>query len=112
MFPERLKLVRSKTKLSQQEFGNRLGVSRDVISNLEYGRVEPKEPLLSHLCAIYSISKDWLLNGNGEMSDQDVESRKNINEAVKILSTLRPELQDYAIRQIRGLAKVQSALKE
>ena len=43
---DRIKAIRIALKLSQREFGERLGVSRDVISNLEYGRVQPKELLL------------------------------------------------------------------
>ena len=33
----RIKMVRESLQLSQREFGEKLGVSRDVISNIEYG---------------------------------------------------------------------------
>lgn len=41
--PERIKIVRKANKLSQEKFGSQLGVSRDVITSYEVGRVEPKE---------------------------------------------------------------------
>ena len=40
---DRIKAVREAYRLTQREFGERLGVSRDVISNLEYERVQPKD---------------------------------------------------------------------
>ena len=56
----RIKAVREAFKLSQREFGERLGVSRDVISNLEYDRVQPKELLLRHICQLYGVNEHWL----------------------------------------------------
>lgn len=97
--------------MTQQEFGKRLGVSRDVISNLEYGRVAPKEPFIELLCSIFSVNKEWLLTGEGKPADANIEARKNIDEAVSILHSLSPELQIYALEQIRGLLKVQKGIK-
>ena len=48
----RIKAVREVLKLSQREFGEKLGVSRDVISNLESERVQLKELLFHHICQI------------------------------------------------------------
>lgn len=110
MISQRIRLVRQQLKLSQQEFGKRLGVSRDVIGNLEYGRVEPKEPFIDLLCAIFSVNKEWLLTGQGRPQDADIELKKNIDEAIKIMNSLSPELQDYALDQMRGLLKVQKGI--
>lgn len=107
MISDRIRSVRKKTELTQQEFGKHLGVSRDVISNLEYGRVEPKEPFVTLLCNTFEINKEWLLTGNGEMTDKNIQSKRNINEALKILDSLSPELQDYAMQQLKGLLKIQ-----
>jgi len=46
MIVERIKKLRKILQLSQGEFGRQLGVSRDVITNLEYGRVQPKPVFL------------------------------------------------------------------
>jgi transcriptional regulator with XRE-family HTH domain len=108
MISERIKILRKKSKLSQTEFGKCLGVSRDVIANLEYGRVNPKEPFISLLCSVFNINKDWLLSGNGEPTDENIESKRNINEALKIFNSLLPELQEYALIQMKGLLNFQS----
>lgn len=112
MFSERIRFIRKNLSLSQQEFGKQLGVSRDVICNLEYGRVEPKEPFLTLLCNTFDINKDWLLTGEGDMTDKNIESKKVINEALKILDSLSPELQKYAIQQLKGLSELQKSVKK
>ena len=63
----RIRMVREALELSQREFGERLGVSRDVISNLEYGRVQPKELVIKHICDLYGVNEQWIKDGNGPM---------------------------------------------
>lgn len=103
----RIKAVREALKLSQREFGEKLGVSRDVISNLEYDRVQPKELLLRHICQLYSVNPRWLESGEGEMFDSDSADTAKLDEALSIFKALRPEFQDYALEQIKKLAELQ-----
>ena len=103
----RIKSVREALHLSQREFGEKLGVSRDVISNIEYGRVKPKDLLLHHMCQLYKINEHWLQTGEGEMFNDNLEESRKLDEAVKIFRTLRPEFQDYALQQIKNLAELQ-----
>lgn len=62
---DRIKEIRKEAKLSQTDFGKKLGVSRDVIGNLEYGRVELKEYMLKLICKTFYINEKWLLTGEG-----------------------------------------------
>lgn len=70
LLSERIKEIRKAEKLTQTKFGDKLSVSRDVISSFESGRVEPKPIFLNYLCEIFNINKDWLLTGEGEMYKQ------------------------------------------
>lgn len=103
----KIKTVREALKLSQREFGERLGVSRDVISNIEYNRVQPKELLIRHMCELYNINKLWLETGEGEMFNDNSSETDKLDEALKIFKSLRPDFQDYALEQIRKLAELQ-----
>jgi transcriptional regulator with XRE-family HTH domain len=76
----RVKEVRTAHKLSQPKFAERLGVTRDVIANIETGRVEPKEPLLMLMCRIYDINYDWLMYGEG---NRDADSDDSIVMTIK-----------------------------
>lgn len=68
---ERIKFLRKQhLKLSQEQFGAQLGVSRSVIANIEtnvLARPEQKEPLYRLICSTFNISYEWLTTGNGEM---------------------------------------------
>lgn len=66
----RIKEIRKKSKLSQANFGLKLGVSRDVINNIENGRVEPKPLIVKHICSVFGISEQWLLTGKGCMMSE------------------------------------------
>ena len=107
MLVNRIKAVREALDLSQREFGEKLGVSRDVISNIEYGRVQPKKLLLQHMCQQYKVNEHWLETGEGEMFAEDFELEGKLNEALSIFKSLRPEFQDYALEQIKKLAELQ-----
>lgn len=64
---ERIRYIRETLNLSRASFGQRLGVSGDVINNLERGRVEIKEPMVKLICTIFGVREEWLRTGEGEM---------------------------------------------
>ncbi len=56
--------------LSQADFGDKLGVSRSVIKNIELNalaRPDQKLSLIKLICKEFSVNEDWLLNGNEPM---------------------------------------------
>ncbi len=81
--------------LSQTAFGERLGVSRSVINNIEsnvLARPEQKLSLIKLMCKEFNVNEDWLLHGTGEMFAPDLSSeldalakRYDLNEEARIL---------------------------
>lgn len=66
----RIKQVRKHFGLSQTDFGKRLGISRDAVSNIEYDRLkrpEQKEPIIKLICREFGVDEIWLRTGEGEM---------------------------------------------
>lgn len=64
---ERIKHIRKEElKLTQDAFGNSLGVSRDVVNNWERGRVDIKDYVLKLICKTFRVSYAWLSEGIGE----------------------------------------------
>ena len=59
--------IRKHLKLTQDEFGKRLGTSRDAIANIEYGRVEPSQMIIKLTCKEFGVDEIWLRTGVGEM---------------------------------------------
>ena len=72
---DRLKSLRKSLHLSQAEFGEKLGVSRDVISNFENGRVELKDNFIQLICLKFSINETWLRTGEGDMYRKTTSER-------------------------------------
>lgn len=64
---ERIKQLRNKLKLSQSAFGERLGVSRDMVNNLERGRVDIKDHIVKLISSEYGVNEDWLRYGTEPM---------------------------------------------
>lgn len=64
---ERIRSLRERIGLSRAAFGQKIGVSGDVINNLERGRVEIKEPMIKLICSEFSVNEEWLRTGKGEM---------------------------------------------
>ena len=63
----RIKKIRENLKLTREQFGNRLGLSGDVINNLERGRVEIKEDRINLICKTFNVNEDWLRFGKEPM---------------------------------------------
>lgn len=64
---ERIRMLREDKEMTRAAFGQRLGVSGDVINNLERGRVEIKDHIVKLICAEYNVNEEWLRDGKGTM---------------------------------------------
>ena len=63
----RIKEVRKHLDLTQTEFGEVFGVSRNVINSYERGVVAPIPLFIESLCTKYGVDQTWLETGEGEM---------------------------------------------
>lgn len=90
---ERVKEVRKTLNLTLEKFGERIGVTRGSMSNIENGNRNLTEQMTKSICREFSVDYMWLTTGEGEMfveSDDDFferidrimagenESRKNM----------------------------------
>lgn len=64
---ERIKEIREVLKLSQEEFGKRIGITRAAISNIEKGIRNPSEQTIKSICREFNINYAWLKDGIGDM---------------------------------------------
>lgn len=104
MIKDRIKEVRKANKLSQTDFGKSLGVSRDIIANLETGRVEPTELIKKSISNEFGISLEWLETGEGQMM-QDFSRDTEIAEYVgRILADKEDTFQKRLIAALSKLS--------
>lgn len=62
-FPEKLKALRLKNRLTQDELGEKLYLSRTSISNYEIGKDEPNIETIIAISDLFNITTDELLRG-------------------------------------------------
>lgn len=63
---ERIKLLRKTLNLTQSEFGDKIGATRDAVAAYERG-VNIKEPIIKLICREFNVDYFWLTEGVGEM---------------------------------------------
>ena len=64
---EQIKLLRKHYKMTQTEFGQKIGVSRDVINNIENKGIVPSEPIIKLIISEFGVNREWLETGSGKM---------------------------------------------
>lgn len=64
---DRIKAIRAALKLTQAEFGKRLGLSQNYIWMIERGDRTPSDRTLMDLCREFSVNEVWLREGVGPM---------------------------------------------
>lgn len=84
----RIKEVRKESKLTQSEFGGKIGISLSGVSSLEIGKNTPSEQTIRAICSEFNVNRDWLVDGIGEMR----ASRPLVPELMRVLRTY-PALQ-------------------
>lgn len=113
---DRIRILRKEClHLSQTEFGNRLGVSRSVIKNIELNvlaRPDQKLSLIKLMCKEFNVNEDWLLNGNEPMFvepvtfslDKFMEERGATDIELQIMKTyfeLPPDTRKMLVEHFR-----------
>lgn len=118
---ERIRKLRRTLDLTQQSFGERIGIKRNTVANYETGRNEPVASVISLICREFNVSEKWLRTGEGEMfqSTQKNEldaliKRYNLTAADKFLIEnyleLKPDSKKAIIDFIMNIAtKVDSS---
>lgn len=66
---ERILRIRKESKLTQDVFAERLGLSKNFVWMLEKGERVPSDRTIADICREFNVNKEWLLTGNGDIYD-------------------------------------------
>lgn len=110
---ERIREVRNTLGLTLEKFGDRLGVTKVAISNIEKGNRNLTEQMTKAICREFNVDYMWLTTGDGEMfidnDDDFIERIDRImageDEARKNLFKFMLELSDDDIAALDRLMK-------
>lgn len=99
MVSENIRTLRKALKLSQSEFAERVGVSRSVVNNLEFGLIqnlEAKMPLFRLIAKEFGVSLDWLLHGDGDPELPDLtEAEAEAKRMGELLASEDPTVKAF-----------------
>ena len=100
---ERLKLLRKELHITLDQFGERVGVTKSAISNIENGNRSLTEQMIKSICREFDVDEEWLRNGTGSMFIE----RTRDEEIAKFIGTIQSVDDDSFMKKfISMLAKL------
>ena len=116
---ERVKEVRKALRLSQEKFGERIGVKKNTISQIESGINGVTDQLRLAVCREFNVNEDWLRTGEGSMfvePDKDEEITRFMGDIlsghpdfrrrlISVLSRMTPDEWALLEEKIRELSE-------
>ena len=89
-FGEKLKMLRTGQKMTQQALADRIGVAKSVVSYYESGERYPSYDVLVRIAHIFHTTTDYLLDMKRErvidvsgLSEDDIAAVTSVGDALK-----------------------------
>ncbi len=90
------------SNMTQAEFGDEIGVSRQTVNAYERDRQKPTMKTIEGMCTKYNISPSWLLTGIGSMQDKRfTKSKASENEPTAEQQALVNYINQDTLRAIK-----------
>lgn len=86
----RISDIRKCSGLSQQEFADKIGLTKNYVSLLETGGRIPSDRTISDICREFNVNEQWLRTGQGNMFLPKTRAQE-IGEIVRNAATRDPE---------------------
>jgi DNA-binding XRE family transcriptional regulator len=118
---QRIKELRKALNMTRDDFGKALGVSRDVIANIELDRLArpgQKEPLIMLMCELFNVNREWLTTGQGEMFIDNSDDQNILNaychkynitgdarKIIELYARFTPEQRSMIVEVIKMIAE-------
>jgi transcriptional regulator with XRE-family HTH domain len=98
---KRIMGVRKTAGLSQQEFGDRIKISRTHVGSIEKNQRTINDRLINLICITFGVNEQWLRHGKGAMFDHPKNHK--MEKAMINFNKLDDLLQDFVLKEIDGL---------
>ncbi len=103
---ERIKRLRKILCMTQEEFSDNIGLSRNFIAQVESGKKNPSDRTILDICRKFDVREEWLKTGSGKMWNNNDRYAHN-------LAKLTPTTNETIIRWVNAIAETHpDTLKE
>ncbi|MFZ1808542.1 MAG: helix-turn-helix domain-containing protein [Cyclobacteriaceae bacterium] len=82
---ENIRFIRKQLKLTQDQFGQQLGIKRSLVGAYEEGRAEPRLELLHKMASMAGLPVDALISADLNKSDAPVYEKKDFARGREVL---------------------------
>ncbi len=110
---EKLISLRDEQGLSQQEFADKLGVTRQTVSKWESGKIKPSADNLMAMSRLFGVSTDYILNLSPQPASQEEAmgqpEQTEQEEAIGTPEPSEPEGAQRVLRKRRFLRRLAAA---
>lgn len=100
---EKIAIIRKARKYSQEEVGEKVGVSRQTVSSWEKGEFEPTLDSIRAIAQVLNVSFDTLLDDSIDLADEHSLNRalKHLDEGTKnkINNSFRYRIREYTVKK-------------
>ncbi len=95
---------------SADKFGTMIGVSGSNIRNIETGRVNATDRVISDICTVFNVNEDWLRNGGSD--DEIFIELSESEEVAKYVQTLLDSTDDIIADMIKNFIVIYEKLDD
>ena len=98
----RIKELRIELKMTQEAFGNHIGLKRNSIAQIELGTRTPSNQVIVSICREFNVNENWLRTGEGAM----LRERSRNDELAAFFGDLLKSEPDFRHRLISVLSRL------
>lgn len=103
---DRIKYLRERAGLTQEELGEKIGVQKSGIAKYENGRVENiKRSILKTLADALDVTPGYLMFGDEKEKKPAPKNGPKVEELIRLFEGLPEDVQDQLLGLARTLAK-------
>lgn len=92
---EKIRKLRKQLNLSQEQFAEKLGISRSNLCNLEVGRVAVTDRIKKQICSEFSVNPHWL--NNQDSTSEEEMFIKNVDSIEQLVHDFHLTERDKAL---------------
>ena len=114
---DRIKILREAEELSQAKFGEKISLERSSISLMERKQRNVTDRVVSDICRVFGVNRDWLMTGEGDLyttiDEKFVYMSANASDnSDDIIKELTKILWSLDVDEIKALKSVLSKIKK
>lgn len=79
---ERIRQIRKSLRLTQTQFGERIGVKGNTVTGYETGLRTPSDAVIRSICREFNVNLIWLTQGIGEMFEESDDAALDLIDRV------------------------------